>query len=388
MNGFGPSFTLISKIIFAGKISTLLPGLLLGLLLSQSAHSVITDSQGKIWKAGYVGARNLVTGPGGQPIYAEVDEFGNVLQQYGEAVDELANAQVMSSERYQGFFARLAQLKADNSDFSITRSNNKSQLLSANGDVLLEASVDFVVEDTATTTDGSLIKSVLINLQGQVVFRSENNIAFRVAMFGAKDGSDLGSRNDANIFRGSSDQRLLGPMKGARVQYGFNDKNATTVSETGYYYIDAQLPPCPSFSATFYTSVHMELQYTNFNPRAEKPFSTWYFRSPTSDTCVGFDQVGSAASRIGSTLARSRTASQQYYNNFIVDLVMMSGQNNRLVALDGSPIALADSTQYALNPIDYVPLGIIPDLDLDGDGAVDNQALRSDGQIVVLSRHS
>ncbi|HED33575.1 MAG TPA: hypothetical protein ENJ08_05050 [Gammaproteobacteria bacterium] len=46
-------------------------------------------------------------------------------------------------------------------------------------------------------------------------------------------------------------------------------------------------------------------------------------------------------------------------------------------------IPLADTTEYTVDPINYVPLGIIADLDLDGDGVVDKQALRSDGQIAV-----
>ncbi|VAW73821.1 hypothetical protein MNBD_GAMMA15-208, partial [hydrothermal vent metagenome] len=339
-----------------------------------------------LYKTGYVSARALVKGSNGQNIYAEIDDAGNVIREIGEAVGQYAQAQIISGDTYRGYFSRFEQLQTETPGSGLSADNKT--LLNALGQAILVTPINLANRDAAS--DAVEIKSVLISESGDVLSRSKNRIAFRIAMFGLEDGTDAGPGNDRDIIRRPGDT-LLGPMSGTPVQFDLGRQYATVVGSDGAYYLQAGLPPCPGFVFTYTSSINIELKYLNFNPRRNLPVQSWYLTRPTRDTCTG---LGAGVSRgIGLTgglnqlnavqadnLLLSGSSNVDFRQNFVIDMVVLSGTDNRLANLDGQPIPQGALTAYALNPIDYTALDQTANLDLDGDGLTDNQAAIKDAQ--------
>ncbi|WP_435104205.1 hypothetical protein, partial [Arhodomonas sp. AD133] len=74
----------------------------LALLAVETASALYAPiSGGQRVKAGVVAARGTITGPNGAPIWVAYDEQGAVVEVIGEAVGELADAEVMAGSAYR-----------------------------------------------------------------------------------------------------------------------------------------------------------------------------------------------------------------------------------------------------------------------------------------------
>jgi hypothetical protein len=68
------------------------------------------------YKTGFVVTRSILTGENGQPIFAEFDENGDVVEVIGEAVDDLEGAFVLSATAYRFHVAQYDTLVEDFQD--------------------------------------------------------------------------------------------------------------------------------------------------------------------------------------------------------------------------------------------------------------------------------
>ena len=366
-------------------------GLLCLLTLSpQPINAAITDFTGSpVIKLGYVGARNLVKGPEGQPIYAEIDAYGTVHNEIGEAV----GATVVSGASYRAVFIRYDELIAALPGQTELSNDGKALYELENGTntriqpALISGVINLGLPDPEVINTPD-ISSVLVSELGNVLYSSKFRIAYRVAMFGLEDGSDAGIGNDKSIIRRPGDT-LLGPMSGAVVGYSFYEGWRSAVGASGRYGIEASIPPCPGFSYSHHSFVYLDLYYQNFNPRAKQPVESWGMLQSTSDTCTGYSAGPGVDGVLADSILFNSTANIEYNHNFIVDLLMVSGDKNRLSnglipgATNAAIAMLTPTTEYSVTPADYTPLSELANLDLDGDGNQDQQAVRSDGQIAV-----
>ena len=311
-----------------------------------------------------------------------------VHQEIAEAVGEYDSAQVVSGDFYRAAFLRLEQLQDQYvEDTVITADGKKLTQISTGSTLYVSSKINLSLPDSIIINDEKYT-SVLLNAAGSVLFKSLHNIAFRVAMFQLKDGSDAGIAHDRAIIRSTGD-KLIGPMTGSVVGYSYYDGWRAPVGPSGRYSIQTRIPPCPGFSYTMHSFVYVDLYYLSFNPRKDQPMVSWGLMQNTSDTCTGYGASGisngidSLNAVVADSILFNSAANVDYNHNFIVDLLLITSDGSRLYSLDGTDIPLSDSTTYALNPSNYTPinynvLDTTANLDLDGDGVTDTQVAIKD----------
>ena len=363
--------------------------LLLFFVLPAPANAGVTDFRGHpVFKLGYVGARNIVKGPGGNPVYAEIDQFGVVLQEIAEAVGEYDSAQVVSGDFYRDTFLRLDQLREQYVDDTVIAANGKVLSQISTGSTLyVSRKINLNLPDSVIINNQKYT-SVLLSAAGNVLFKSQHNIAFRVAMFQLKDGTDAGPGHDGDIIRNPGDQ-LIGPMTGSVVGYSYYDGWRSSVSPSGLYAIQARIPPCPGFSYTTHSFIYVDLYYLSFNPREDQPIASWGLMQNTSDTCTGYgasgisNGIGSVNAVVSDSIMFNSTANIDYNHNFIVDLLLITGDGNILAnsnSVFAPSVSVGDTTEYALNEVNYTSLDSVSNLnfnntDINGDGELDSDAV-------------
>ncbi|MCG8434966.1 MAG: DUF6531 domain-containing protein, partial [Gammaproteobacteria bacterium] len=62
-------------------------------------------------------------------------------------------------------------------------------------------------------------------------------------------------------------------------------------NQFGFYSMVYMLPPCPGFDFEYNTSVIAELYYANFNPKAPRPWGTYYMQRQDYDWCFGSHEL-------------------------------------------------------------------------------------------------
>ncbi len=67
-------------------------------------------------KGGHVLTRGLLLGPSAKPVYAEIDEGGNFINDIGEAVGEYEKAHVISGDTYRGLYEHFQLHKQAHAD--------------------------------------------------------------------------------------------------------------------------------------------------------------------------------------------------------------------------------------------------------------------------------
>jgi len=414
----------------------------LALLASGAVHfrpGVLPDAQasgGVVYKQGVVASRATVLGENGEPVFAEFDQSGAVVNVLGEAVDELADAVVMSGENYRAIarafndylaanqegVARGARVMTreeyEGTDFGgidVPRPNDggtesvripkptlhpavKSVLVRARetiidpgllppdrGPVLLEAPIDLREGYLQELDEG--IRSVLVNAQGQVVRASENNIGYRTAW--VKPDNGPGDPTQDNRFFLAPGDQLWGPVSGARVEGGISNFTGYT-DESGRFRLPMFIPPCPGFSFTYDYNIFARLNYRNFNPEAPRPVGFYYFSAPTYDICVGYGEVplgytlGALMTQIslqGLSASLNLSGSQRLIK-IPVDLLVFTG--DATLSNDGvTPLPVMGETRYEATPPPPMPFAP-QDLDLDLDRNTDWTVLQGDVVDVFL----
>ncbi len=86
----------------SGQGARLITAFLCLLLLLFSVATQATTG-GPTYRYGAVFTRGIVYGPSNQPIYVEYDDNGAQGTEIGEAVNDLAKAQVMASAQYRAY---------------------------------------------------------------------------------------------------------------------------------------------------------------------------------------------------------------------------------------------------------------------------------------------
>jgi hypothetical protein len=393
-------------------------------------------SGGVVYKQGVVASRATVLGENGEPIFAEFDESGAVVNVLGEAVDELADAVAMSGENYRAVAKAYNDYRAANeegvargarvmtreeyggTDFGsvdVPRPNDggtesvripkptlrpavKSVLVRARetiidpgllpqdrGPILLEAPID-LREGYLQELDES-IRSVLLNAQGQVIRASENNIGYRTAWVKPDDGP--GDPTQDNRFFLAPGDQLWGPVSGARVEGGISNFTGYT-DESGRFRLPMFIPPCPGFSFTYDYNIFARLNYRNFNPEAPRPVGFYYFSAPTYDICVGYGEVPLGLT-LGALMTQISLQSQSALLNLSgserlikipVDLLVFTG--DATLSNDGvTPLPVMGETRYEATPPPPMPFAP-QDLDLDLDRNTDWTVLQGDVVDVFL----
>ncbi|WP_193345321.1 hypothetical protein [Cellvibrio japonicus] len=205
--------------------------------------------------------------------------------------------------------------------------------------VLLSFSIDLSQDVPAIPEKGTL----LLNDKGQVIHRTENNIAPRVGFFGDPNESQ-------EFYSGirKYDDEIFGPVKHVKVYISpevFPGSLALTDSQ-GKYSMRFYLPYCPG-GFDYTTDVWAELHYANFSPYGA-PLIPYYLRRQDWTYCYdplpvgGF--LGLAAYVNASAMAAS--LSTYFYNvDLKVDVMFLSGRIF-LRNPDGSAIGVGNTTEY------------------------------------------
>ena len=355
------------------------------------------------YKFGAVYTRSIIPGPNDKPVYVEYNQDGQEVGEIGEAVDELADVQVMAASRYQAYvndYATLLQnypeleLKtrdeytaanftnaegeslpkpdlADDSAYVALRPADQRLLLNAN---LIDADRSQLILmelplDPRVTLDGATV-SVLLREDGSIHTESSQNIGFRVGFYG----------NDADpnkIADRDWEDTIYGPLVGVPVTVGIF--GGSTTNDEGKFSVSYVMPPCPGFTFSYTTNTYLELYYKRFNPRANPTFPYYMTRSGY-DLCNGLAAtplLGPSLTGISATLAvqaigASIASPRESPRDFMVDIMVLAGQA-RLGDLSGGDIPLGDTrydgSQETLERI------VQEEYDFDGDGEADKAIL-------------
>lgn len=389
------------------------------------------------FKAGVVAARNLVRGPNGQPIFAEFNAQGDVVNVIGEAVGELEGAYVLAGDVYRaltkGFLdfraahaegiARggriLSRAEYDATDFgsvrvaSATPGGEPVEVAIAKpalpqgvvsvfvraadtiitrdqaqeGPILLRSSID--LREASTSPLSEDVRAVLLNADGQILHRAETNIGYRVAFFKAAEGDVLDNPADDQRSTRLPGDTLWGPVQGARVYTTLAERFATTSDEDGRYGVRYFLPPCPGFTFEYSHHVIAELRFRDFNPRARTTQGTYYTSLPAFDFCNGLADLPfpptltGQMTRVAVIGIIATTAVPVVRSDIKVDVIMLTGTGKVSNAtVGGGPVGVGE-TAYGFAAPTFTP-GAPTGLDLDLDRRGDSLGEQRDGRVEVF----
>jgi len=395
---------------------------------SGSAVASQTSGYWPSYRAGVVMTRNLVRGENGQPIIAEFAEDGSVIQEYGEAVNRLENAYTMSGDVYRAFVQAhndflnqygnsdakgsfiLSREAYENYQFTTVRDEpvqnapdgakpellaptksvrvrNTTTILTTNTNpVLFEAAID--LSDLRDLDNH--ISAVLLNEKGQVLYTSEHNIGYRVAILKPKNdestecspGYDF--TQDHERYRDPSKDDACGPISDALITTNvFPGREGGTFSDhKGKYSLSYMNLPCPGFDLEYTNSIIPKLFYSNYNPKSSRGTGLYYQITQVYDWCFGSHELLKSSGNLGGLsaytsvvgiLATRAEPSRQL--DIFIDVIALTGTGtlgNSLNATEAIP--LGDQTVYETNLTPFIP--VVPEsLDLDGDRQTDETKL-------------
>ncbi|MES9905951.1 MAG: RHS repeat-associated core domain-containing protein, partial [Sedimenticola sp.] len=410
------------------------------LILLISLLSVALESVAEVIpKSGHVITRGLVLGPNQKPIYAEVNQSGEFVNDIGEAVGEYENARVISGESYRGLYDHFQQFRQEHvgdgayqgavvmsAEGYKGRDPGRIKVPKSNWDgvgasflelpvprVNLSESIKSVLVRHNTTiadprllppADGAIlyrsavdlrpgylrnlstdIKSLLIGEQGQVLYSSRHNIGYKAGFY----EDDQGNLSDSIWNRGD---KILGPVSGAMVQasmpYGMG---ADITDEAGVFRTSFYIPPCPGFSYSHSFFFESQLAYRSYNPQAPTPIGTYYFTHPYHYTCTGYHlrapghSLGALMAQVNAIGIHASMAIPYTPVDFYVDVVQLGGLGG--LVNEGQTVPIAAETQYHYTP---PPGGASApwNLDLDNDRHYDQVIQNGDNVGVYLGGRS
>jgi hypothetical protein len=384
---------------------------LLGLLLLLVATAAPATSGGPTYRYGAVFTRGIIYGPGNQPIYVEYDDNGAQGSEIGEAVGNLANAQVMATEQYRAYQAQLLQLRSQYPDLELAY---READYSGSG----YTDPNFYVSGSYTTLDGDPIgkrelapatvavalmppnqryssdpeqlillelpidpnkqpqpgsRSLLLAKTGAILWDSLLNIGYKTGYGANAEGLETGGD-----FHDT--QKYYGPIAGVTVE---NTLGHATTTETGRYGLEYPLPPCPGFYYQMDLDLFAELYYKRFNPRGEAAPFPYYLKRDNHNTCNGLGELSLGNSMVAQmtqlamqAITSSSTTSEIYERNFIVDLMVLAGQARMQEKVTVSAATRYDGTRAALERVAQAQY------DFDGDAQPDKALL---GRLITVT---
>ena len=361
------------------------------------------------WHYGMVTARGLEKGPNGEPVFAEIGSDGQPIAEIGEAIGELADAKVMSADRYRAIVAAFNTFVTQNQngiaqgarvmtrdayenavDFDTVEvpladiqqgspvttesvsvlpgrlaANTLSVYVRSNetiidprllpvetGNILFQAPIDLSTS-SIRELDGA-IRSVLLNKHGQVIRVSQHTIGYKSNFF------------DPNSY-GFSNRVAYGPIVGAKVEGVSRTKIPGYVNEEGKYGLAIVMVPCfPGISSADMYIV-ANIKYRDYNPEAKEPIGEYTFGTLGDSQCFAWGDFSSSPLFPGGA------------DNILVDLVMPTGKGG-IANPDRSHIAFG-TTEYTYTP-PYLTKLAPHYLDVNRDRQTDLAVLNADGSIV------
>lgn len=365
--------------------------------------------------------------------FAEFNEQGDVVNEIGEAIDDLANATVISGEGYRAFYSSYTAYMAQHSNtdargayvldrdsynaslfFTVDgqRVTNVPRLRSATKSVLVRNPVALLTPGTSPILFESGVdlnqiqnleptfNSILLTSAGQIHTKSRFNIGYRASFVKPKGAGEVGecapsydASQDNKYFNYREDDPC-GPVAGAMIETQvFPGVDGGTISgPDGKYFLTYMSLPCPGFDFEFTHHIFHKIFYRNFNPRSPAGISWYYGYSPVYDYCSGsFENLRFSTSLSGQMayvnavgIASTLSVPNKVLNPKI-DIIVLTGKGkvaNSLNPVDAIPLG---TTQYGTDLPSFAP--VAPEaLDLDGNGVTDPTAIRDydgDGKMEV-----
>ncbi|MBX2867790.1 MAG: hypothetical protein KTR18_03910, partial [Acidiferrobacterales bacterium] len=427
------------------SVSTVI-GVCLLLIWQLNVFASDANGFGPTFKTGHVYARGILLGQNGQPIFAEYNEQGQVVQQYGEAVGEYEGARIISADDYKFQYARYldflsefrtSKARAANiltreeyigTDFPavslpdingqsgdtievpvtkpvlaagvqsvLVRNQNTivTRDIAENDLVLFSATIDLRAAEEALGDDAEFpdqtTKSLLLNSRGQILHRSSVDIGLRTAFWNRQDGSQFSNTElDGRNGYGAGDTPIA-PISEALVYPDMQWHSRGHTDENGQFSLYYFLPPCPGFSWFYDYNLIGEIPYRNFNPksRAWQPWAVYYTTVPVGDRCDGTALNLSTATdltgqSVYNTLVGINASSPQPIVRADMPVVANMITGIGMLTNDGqNPVELGERTEYAVNGSIANTPTLPENLDLDANEVADDVRLGEDGKVEV-----
>ena len=307
------------------------------------------------FQVGRVMARSIVLDPDtGQPILVEFDTEGKEVEVIGLSGNSVEDLSVVPAADYRFFKLQLDEFKERHRDdlakgaelitsrqyeqrtFVLADNQttvNKPPLKEGINSVFVRGQFNRIVNDPDQlillkfnldmTQDINIPDSnisLVVNNEGQIIAKSDNNIGYRTGFFG-----DPNEPQNSRGFRVSSDDEIFGPIKGVKV---FVDEfvyrgGVDITDEDGKFGLHYFMPLCPVGGFTFNTDVWAELRYKNFLPTGS-PSIPYYLRKPGYSYCFAAIVPEFLAPTI---LAISSFFAQPFIqNNLFADVMFVTGK--------------------------------------------------------------
>ena len=397
----------------------------------------VTESIAEVFpKSGIVITRGLVLGDNDKPIYAEINESGEFVNEINEAVDEYEKARVISGDSYRGLYEHYQQhLQVHRDDNAyrgakvMTAEDYKSTNLGTvkvpkvnwdgQGQSYTEVSIpkidlpDFVKSvlvrnantivdpNLLTPGDGSIlfrstidlrkgvlqdlssdIRSVLIGDKGEVLHTSTNNIGFKAAFYTDKEGKPHDS-----IRRDPAEDTILGPVSGAKVEPSMSySMGPTYTNEEGKFRTNFYVVPCPGFSYDHHFYFNAELFYRMHDPENPNPVGKYYFKRDYYHYCTGYHLVapgytlGGLMAQVNAIGIYATMAIPYNPVEIYVDVVQLGGIGGLVNGGEVVPVGDTTEYKYVAPPGTKVAPG---NLDLDNDRNYDTVTGTGNGNVGV-----
>jgi hypothetical protein len=414
------------------------------------SHAVLLphaqDNFGQFLKFGVVATKGIILDDKGNPIWVEYDEEGKVVNEINEMIESsaekyLGKAWVMASNEYRQYVKAFETIRAKYHDnykvlsrdaylgtvFSLvddsfierptikdsTRSvvvpkriYNETELF------LLESPLD--LKSQIGIPDSA--KSVLLNEEGQFLYASDYNIGHRTAFYSTKDeNGEVDHNKGGQTLYGYKygEDKLWGPIVGATVKIIYGAQSTT--DQKGQYNLQYFLPPCMGFPIPYPYVMWTELRFNHFNPKAEKPFGSFYEWREGRDFCIGgFDLATMAlfpSPMMGAAMMGSRSGgfsmgnilysqiieqeSQNpdvawYLYNFSIDVAMLSGEGiirneprKKIESEISGDVVIGDDTFFVYAQPE-ITIKVHEHYDFDGDSEPDKTILKEDEGVVEI----
>jgi len=358
------------------------------------------------------------------PIFAVIDNYGEVVREIGAAENVLLGAYVMSAEEYNiGFNHSTTGVANGHLLFSREQYNAKSFMTSQQEPIyykppLPEDAYSALVlsqSEILTPYNNILLKtypvdytqskvlqensvSVLITNSGLKHDEATNPIGYRSAYLTPIEGDF--SADSSTAVNAANSNKLLGPIKGIIVENSLGGRGLT--KSNGSYWTMNFLPPCPGFNYEIMNWMTAKFPYVKANPKAERAGSFIPLSVFSPIYCTGISSVflpGTVDLHVNQDVI-----SNNLHANIPVDALMLTGSafltnryqgGTRVLVGDQSETdptitlvgAVEDKTIYAYEPYAetrLMPKGLLERISKEDLANTDLYVFReSDGEMVA-----
>jgi len=358
-------------------------------------------------RTGHVMSRGLILTGDGNPIYAEyladgslgadiavldsslegstvisgdvyraaVNHYRSFVRYYSDGIAR--GAEILTADDYKNrtFTTINGESVSSSAKSPLLSSNVKSVLVRNSGQILTTSTDPALLQSRinlnnidSSIVDNSSIKSVLINIQGNVIHSTVNNIGLKSGFFEGEDNKYLPNRGD----------KIYAPVPGVGVEIGtsFIGSYATTGGD-GRFVMNYMLPPCPGFSFNYENPTTATLHFGYSNPKGEYRSVIYPLTQPGNDFCSGISEAISPTNLVAAMTkihiqgieASMATPVVDYV--FYVDTAVLTGKG--YLSNGGSQIPIGE-TEYDYQPPNLDNIAY-QGFDFDGDGTLDTAVL-------------